>query len=161
MLSHKLVTNLCKGHAVVLQGRYIEHQALRALGSTERITMVTSFRPRSAFVKDDTVLTTVRPISDLSELYSQYTDYRLEMLEKRIRAHRQQIQSRKRTHEGFSTFSTKSFLREQASFLETMLKEMVDEDKVVKGFTDDSHLLSADLKEHSRKKARLVSDDSA
>ena len=51
-----ITTNLSQGCAVVLQGRYIEHQALRALGQRERITMVTSFRPRSSSLPDDTVL---------------------------------------------------------------------------------------------------------
>ena len=35
------------GYSVILQGRYIVHKALRAYGSTERITSVTSFRPRN------------------------------------------------------------------------------------------------------------------
>jgi hypothetical protein len=56
------------GSAVVLQGRYIDHVALRALGSKERITAVTSYRPKDPLVKDDSILTTVRPVSELSEL---------------------------------------------------------------------------------------------
>ena len=43
--------------------------------------MVTSFRPKCPLIKDDSVLTTVRAISDLSELYGGYAEYRLEMLE--------------------------------------------------------------------------------
>lgn len=35
------------GYSVLLQGRYIKHKALRAYGSTERITAVTSFRPKN------------------------------------------------------------------------------------------------------------------
>lgn len=35
------------GYSVLLQGRYIEHKGLRAYGSTERITAVTSFRPKN------------------------------------------------------------------------------------------------------------------
>ncbi|KAL4920413.1 hypothetical protein BDW62DRAFT_5281 [Aspergillus aurantiobrunneus] len=73
------------GTAVVMQGRYIEHQALKALGGRERISMVTCFRQKSPLVKDETVLVGVRGISDLSELYIQYTEYRLEILEERIR----------------------------------------------------------------------------
>jgi hypothetical protein len=139
----------------VLQGRYIEHQALRALGTNERITMVTSFRPKSAFVKDDTVLTTVRAVSDLSELYSQYTEYRLEMLEERIRAHLKEIRDRKRANRRFDTAASKSFIVEQQNFLAAINREVVDEDKVIKGFTDaDAHLLSADLKLQSKKKHR-------
>ncbi|KAL4947635.1 hypothetical protein BDW69DRAFT_199497 [Aspergillus filifer] len=46
------------GTAVVMQGRYIEHQALKALA-------------KSPYVKDETVLVGVRGISDISELYTQ------------------------------------------------------------------------------------------
>ncbi|KAK6364710.1 hypothetical protein LTS17_012008 [Exophiala oligosperma] len=141
------------GHAVVLQGRYIEHQALRALGGTERITMVTSFRPKSAFIKDDTVLTTVRSVSNLSELYSQYAEYRLEMLEERIRAQLKEIRDRKRARRGFNTTKAKAFIKEQKNFLDSMLREMVDEDLVTVGYTDDSHLLSDELKLEGQEKA--------
>ncbi|KAJ6123922.1 hypothetical protein N7471_011239 [Penicillium samsonianum] len=61
-----------KGLAVGLQGRYIEHKALQALCMTERITMVTSFRPRSSSIKDDSVLTAVCPVSILGDLYHQF-----------------------------------------------------------------------------------------
>lgn len=133
---------------------------MRALGTSERITMVTSFRPKSAFIKDDTVLTTVRAISDLSELYSQYAEYRFEMLEERFRAHLKEIRERKRARRGFNTAATKAFIAEQKSFLDSMLGEMVDEDRVTMGFTDgNAHLLSDDLKEQSRKKARFQSEE--
>lgn len=36
-------------------------------------------------IKDETVLTGVRGTSNLSDLYTQYADYRLELLEERIR----------------------------------------------------------------------------
>src|SRR5579859_875349 len=65
-----------EGWAVVLQGGLIEHVALRAFGYGERITMVTSYRPRDPHVKDSSVLTTVRPVSNLAELYEQWFRYR-------------------------------------------------------------------------------------
>ncbi|EXJ96401.1 hypothetical protein A1O1_01527 [Capronia coronata CBS 617.96] len=148
------------GHAVILQGRYIEHQAMRALGTSERISMVTSFRPKSPFIKDDTVLTTVRAISDLSELYSQYAEYRFEMLEERLRAHLKDVREQKRARRGFNTAATKAFITEQKAFLDSMLREIVDEDKVTVGFTDsEAHLLSEELKLQARKKARFQSED--
>lgn len=73
------------GTTVVMQGRYIELQALKAMGGRERISMVTCFRPKDPLVKDETVLVGVCGISNLSELYTQYTAYRLEILEERIR----------------------------------------------------------------------------
>ena len=118
--------------------------------------MVTSFRPRLATIKDDTVLTTVRPISDLSELYFQYTEYRLEMLEERIRTHLKETRDRKRARRGFNTAATKRFLAEQEKFLSSMNREIVDDDKVIKGFINDSHLFSDDLKLQSRKRARIL-----
>jgi hypothetical protein len=140
---------------VVLQGRYIEHQALRTFGTTERITMVTSFRPKSAFIKDDTVLTTVRSISNLSDLYSQYAEYRFDMLEERVRAHRKELNDRKRAGRNFNTAATKAFITEQRDFLESMLREMVDEDQVVKGHTEQSHLRSDALKMNKQKRTRM------
>ena len=121
--------------------------------------MVTSFRPKSAFIKDDTVLTTVRAISNLSELYSQYAEYRFEMLEERLRAHLKEIRERKRARHGFNTAATKAFITEQKNFLDSMLREIVDEEEVTVGFLDgDSHLLSDDLKLQSRKRARFTSE---
>lgn len=121
--------------------------------------MVTSFRPKSAVIKDDTVLTTVRAVSDLPELYYQYSEYRLEMLEERIRRKLKAMREQKRTHRGFDTCAMKKFVKEQEEFLETMNHEIVEDNQVIKGYTDDSHLLSSDLKEQSRKKTRTMSPD--
>lgn len=121
------------GHAVVLQGRYITHQALRALGAAERITMVTSYRPRSPHVRDDTVLTTVRPISDLDTLYFQFAKYRLEMLEERVRAQLRELVDAKTAGRAIATRKLKAFLTEQERFLAHTNKEMVDEDEVEAG----------------------------
>ena len=71
-----------------------------------------------------------------------------------------EVRDRKRARRGFNTALTKSFLREQEDFISTMLREMVDDDKVIKGYTDDSHLLSKDLKEQQKKKARFPSPES-
>ncbi|CAM1501473.1 Fc.00g034570.m01.CDS01 [Cosmosporella sp. VM-42] len=114
------------GTAVVMQGRYIEHQALKALGGRERISMVTSFRPKSALVKDETVLTGVRGISTLPELYSQYTQYRLEVLEERMRAASKMVRDRERSKRPFDTIGMRNFLNEQKQFMEAMLIELVE-----------------------------------
>jgi Mg2+ and Co2+ transporter CorA len=118
--------------------------------------MVTSFRPKSAATKDDTVLTTVRAISDLPELYYQYSEYRLEMLEERVRQKLKTIREQKRIHRGFDTSAMRHFIKEQEDFLVSMNREMIEESQVIKGFTDDSHLLSSDLKNLSTKKARVA-----
>ena len=149
------------GSAVVLQGRYIEHQALSATGTTERITAVTSFRPKSPHIKDDTVLTTVRPVSDLQELYFQYNEYRLEMLQERIKHELETLRSQKGKHGRFDLKATKGFLKEQADFLTIMNTQMVDEDQVTKGSVGESHLRSKDLVEESRKKREAYQADGA
>ncbi|KAL9049099.1 MAG: hypothetical protein Q9162_007393 [Coniocarpon cinnabarinum] len=113
------------GCAVVMQGRYITHQALRALGAQERITMVTSFRPKDPTVKDDSVLTTVRPISNLSELFFEFGEYRLAMLEERIRQKLTNIRDRARLGKPFAIADFKAFLEEQQKFLEHTGKEIV------------------------------------
>lgn len=137
------------GCAVVLQGRYIEHQALRALGSTERVTMVTSFRPKCHTFRDDTVLTTVRPVSNLSELYSQFCEYRLEILEERIRNQLKAMRDAERSGRKMSTKAHKAFLHDQELFLAHMNKEMIDDEFVTKGSIDNSHLFS-DFAESNR-----------
>jgi hypothetical protein len=129
-----------EGCAVILQGRYITHQALRALGAKERITAVTSFRPRSAMMKDDTVLTTVRPISDLSELYHDFAEYRLEIMEERIRQQRLEMAARRRASEKFNTLGHKKFLEEAVAFMEHTNNEIVAEDKVIPGFVEQKGL---------------------
>ncbi|KAF2797653.1 hypothetical protein K505DRAFT_347074 [Melanomma pulvis-pyrius CBS 109.77] len=125
-----------EGCGVILQGRYITHQALRALGAKERITSVTSFRPRSAFKKDDTVLTTVRPISDLSELYYEFAEYRCEIMEERLRKERKDMMARRRARKKFDTVGHKRFLEESAAFLEHSNREMVEDSKVTSGYID-------------------------
>lgn len=114
--------------------------------------MVTSFRPRSSAIKDDTVLTTVRAISDLGELYHQFAEYRFDILQDRFRDMNRLMRDRKRARRSFDTKGTKKFIREQIEFLQHMYKEMVDDDQVKKGFLDDSHLISEDLKRRSRKR---------
>ncbi|KAF2142075.1 uncharacterized protein K452DRAFT_287279 [Aplosporella prunicola CBS 121167] len=124
------------GCAAILQGRYITHQALRALGAQERITAVTSFRPRSPFARDDTVLTTVRPISDLSVLYQEFAEYRLVMMEERVRARLREIREKRRVGKKFDTRRFKEFLAEQQAFLEHMNREMVPDEEVQMGYIE-------------------------
>ena len=126
----------------MLQGRYIEHQALRALGSTERVTMVTSFRPKHHTFRDDTVLTTVRPISNLSELYYQFSEYRFEILEERIRNQLKTMRDAERSGRKLNTKALKAFLLDQELFLAHMNKEIIDDELVTKGSVDNSHLFS-------------------
>ncbi|CAG7919373.1 unnamed protein product [Penicillium olsonii] len=114
------------GTAVVMQGRYIEHQALKAYGGRERISMVTSFRAKCPHVRDESVLTGIRPISNLSELYTQYTRYRLEVLEDRVRDRLRKEPYRNIAKREFDLEGMRTFLAEQKDFIESMLEELVE-----------------------------------
>ncbi|KAK5675755.1 hypothetical protein LTS10_011482 [Elasticomyces elasticus] len=121
------------GCAVVMQGRYITHQALRALGAQERITMVTSFRPKSPFLPDDSVLSTVRGISVLSDLYYEFGTYRLEMLQERIKAQLKSMKGDRAAGKKTDTKALKAFLDEQESFVHRTNSEMVRDEDVTEG----------------------------
>lgn len=151
-----IVVNVIKGCAVVLQGRYITHQALRALGTKERITSVTSFRPKSAHLADDSVLTTVRPISDLSELYYDYGEYRLEILEERIRAKLHELKTKRRAGKSFETIEFKNFLEKQTAFMKHTDNEIIEEDKVPIGHIDEINI--PDVKVGEDKPPKLVEE---
>ncbi|KAL2064752.1 hypothetical protein VTL71DRAFT_3890 [Oculimacula yallundae] len=128
----KKVRGPSRGCAVVLQGRYIDHQALSAFGGQERITMVTSFRPRSPRIRDDTVLNTVRPISNLSDLYGQTVEYNLENAESRIRHMLKNVRDSMKAG-STDVQSIKSFLEFEIKTLMHLDKEIVDEKLVKKG----------------------------
>ncbi|EEU41663.1 uncharacterized protein NECHADRAFT_87606 [Fusarium vanettenii 77-13-4] len=107
-------------------GRYIEHQALKALGGRERITMVTALRPKSPFIRDESVLTGVRGISNLDELYHQYTEYRLEILEERLRAKSKEERKLALAKKKYDIPAMRHFLEEQRAFIDSMLTEIVE-----------------------------------
>lgn len=70
---------------------------------TERITMVTSFCPRSSFIKDDSGPTTVRPVSILGDLYHQFAGYRFEVLQDRFRDANRFMRDQKGVRRQFDT----------------------------------------------------------
>lgn len=88
--------------------------------------MVTAFRPKSPFMKDESILTGVRGISVLSDLYNQYTQYRLEILEERIRARLKQERRRELAKRRFDTADVRNWLTEQKDFIESMLEELYE-----------------------------------
>ena len=94
--------------------------------------MVTSFRPRSPRIRDDTVLTTVRPISNLSDLYGQTVEYQLENAETRIRHMLRNIRDSMKAG-ATDVKSIKSFLDFEIQTLSHLNEEIVEENKVRKG----------------------------
>ncbi|KAI9893967.1 MAG: hypothetical protein M1814_004737 [Vezdaea aestivalis] len=122
-----------KGSAVIMQGRYIHHKALQSIGVAERITLVVSFRPKDPGLPDDTVLSTVRGISNLGELYEQYAEYRLEIVEERIRRALKNLRTNARAHKQFNTANFKAVVHELVSFLQATDNEMVNDHLVPRG----------------------------
>ncbi|KAL4907803.1 hypothetical protein BDW74DRAFT_175585 [Aspergillus multicolor] len=120
----KKVRGPAMGYAVVMQGRYIYHQALKALGGRERISMVTPFRPRDPLVRDETILVGVRGISNLGEMFPQYFEYRLDVLEERVRMQRKEERAREVAGKPFDVEKKRRWLEEQRGFIESMLAEM-------------------------------------
>lgn len=110
---------------MIMQGRYIEHQALKSIGGLERISMVTPFRPRDPTIRDEVILTGSRAISNWSELYHGYTEYRLELLEERLRLKKKEEQKRVETKRPFNVPDMTAFLNEQISFLQATVNELI------------------------------------
>ncbi|OQU94811.1 hypothetical protein CLAIMM_01107 [Cladophialophora immunda] len=113
------------GSGVVLQGRHITHQALAALGGSERITMVTAFRPRDPLIPDSSVLTTIRPITNLSQLYFQWTEYRVEVLQERLRLILEVLRKQHQADQQTDATKIKEFLQQQIDWLSVTDKEIV------------------------------------
>ncbi|RMZ74005.1 ubiquitin-conjugating enzyme e2 [Pyrenophora seminiperda CCB06] len=134
-----------QGCAAILQGRYITHQAVRALGAKERITAVTSWRPRSPFVRDDSVLRTVRGVSNLNELYYDFGEYRLEILAARVRQAAEEMRTRRSQGEKFDTRSHKALLEELSAFVQHTKAELVEEEQVQKGAIEEVDLPDAPI----------------
>ena len=109
-----------------MQGRYLNHAALKAFGGKERISMITSLRPSSPLVKDESVLTGVRPISNTSDLYTQWTQYRLENLDERIRDKLRGERTRESFGRPFDLDSTRAWLENNIAYMQATLNELED-----------------------------------
>jgi len=108
-----------------MQGRYIEHQALKAFGNRERLAMVTSWRPRSPHVRDETVLTGVRAITNQNELYYSFSDYRFRNMELRFQAAHQRVQANRAAGLEYNIDAARAFLEEQRDTIALLLQEIV------------------------------------
>lgn len=108
-----------------MQGRYIEHQALKAFNGKERLAMVTAWRPKSPFISDHTVLAGVRGITEQNSLYYWFCDYRFDNMEARFREERRKILERQREGREFDIDATREFLEEQQRTIKLLLGEVV------------------------------------
>jgi hypothetical protein len=138
-----------EGYATILQGRYITHQALSALGAKERITSVTSWRPQSAFVKDDSTLRTVRPVSDLNVLYTDFAQYRLDIIKQRIEHMQTAMYAGRQVGTKFDTPGFKARLDDLVHFLVRTNNELVVDEDVHQGFVATVDIPNTVVKEYS------------
>lgn len=143
---------------MVLQGRYITHIALPSTNCRERITMVTSFRPKDPSVPEDSILTTIRPVSDLRELYNQWTEYRIEIVEERCRRLVKKVRGGKRVGRDFDVEGVKAEIEELKNFLERTSDQLVGKEDCVSDQKVDKEEFDKTEEElcRNRKRARLV-----
>lgn len=107
-----------------MQGRYLNHAALKAFGGKERISQITSLRPRSSLVKDESVLTGVRPISNTSDLYTQWVQYRLENMTERIAQKLRDERTRQSFTRPFDIESARAWFEENIAYMQSTLTEI-------------------------------------
>ena len=112
--------------------------------------MVTSFRPKSPHLPDDTALTTVRPISYLPRLYYEFGEYRLAMLEERVRAQLKSLREAYSASKRLDTKALKCFLAEQELFLKRTNEEIVEEEKVAVGHITEINIPDAGIEETNK-----------
>jgi len=69
----------------MLSGKHITHIALPLTNLRERTARTKSFLPKRPSLSEDSVLTTVRPVFYLRELYNQWTEHRVEIAKEQYR----------------------------------------------------------------------------
>lgn len=96
--------------------------------------MITSFRPRDPIIKDDSVLTSIRPISEPSELYYQWTKYRVEVLQERLKSMLNEMEENHRAGKQTDVKRVKEVLEQQEKYLEITNNEIVENRVAVRGW---------------------------
>ncbi|PWN48444.1 hypothetical protein IE53DRAFT_197212 [Violaceomyces palustris] len=87
------------GSAVMMQGGYIPHAAMPCYGSAERITMVTSFRPKAPLYRDISNLDNIRTCSNWFDLYDQWVQSRLTLAQEKIAHYSRELSERRKAQE--------------------------------------------------------------
>lgn len=111
------------GSAVMMQGGLINHVALKALGDGERITMVTSFRPKDPHMPDSSNLGNVRKVSEKGALYSQWSVYRAEVLARRAQIFAEKMRKASMSSEDVERVM-EEWTKEQIQFLQFSANEI-------------------------------------
>lgn len=68
------------------------------------------------------------------------------------------LRDRKRAGRPFDTAATKKFVREQIEFLEAMDRELVRDELVQMGYIGDSHLVSDETRQTSKKRGLYATE---
>lgn len=113
------------GSAVMMQGGLINHVALKSHGSGERITLVTSFRPKDPLAHDMSNLGNVKKVSDHTQLYKQWTSYRTEVAAKRAQAFARKVKDGNMSPEELLK-ATDAFTKDQIDYMKTTVMEMTE-----------------------------------
>ncbi|KAG0124085.1 hypothetical protein HOY82DRAFT_581993 [Tuber indicum] len=113
------------GSAAVLQGGSLKHLALMAKNSPDRITLVTSYRAKAVGLWDISFLTNVRPYTDLSVLYPQWSAYRLRVLSENTAA-----MTRRLASSSVPRAELETFIRRQQEYLRITTEQIVPEPTV-------------------------------
>jgi hypothetical protein len=119
------------GGAVVLQGGYTKHAAFRTIGAPERVTMVTSFRPKSLSLRDHSTLRNITSAtSDMAEVNYQFASYRVRIVRDRAEELLRRLAERKRSlpkgQEIIEREELNDWVEEQVEHLRTTVYEMFD-----------------------------------
>jgi hypothetical protein len=88
--------------------------------------MVTAFRPRDPTLNDSSVLTTIRPITEPSQLYFQWTEYRIQVLQERLQRMLKDLQQQHYNEKPTDVKAVKKFLQQQEEWLYQTNKEIVE-----------------------------------
>lgn len=113
------------GFAVMMQGGLVNHCALNLLGDGERVTMVTSFRPKNPLVYDGSHLGNVKRSSDNTRLFKQWTAYRAQNVAKRAQYFSEQVQSNAWHVREIQDAAT-AWAEKEIQFIQFTLQEMTD-----------------------------------
>jgi hypothetical protein len=111
------------GWAVMMQGGCINHIALKAFGVPERITMVTSFKPRDPLATDMSTLNITNKSSRLEELFLQWAVYRMDVLAARAKAVKDEVETGKWTADEIKAHLD-AWVKVQTKYLEVTCREM-------------------------------------
>jgi hypothetical protein len=78
----------------------------------------------------------LHPVSDLNSLFSDFFNYRLDIMEQRIRRAREDMWAHYEASRPFDTLGHKAFLEECIAFFVHTNSELVGEDEVQRGFVE-------------------------